>query len=163
VPHSFITHQKPNFMQHISVKIGLWMLVSFIAYFLLLYATGFGYRTELQLFNVVIQLYFIYRSIRAYYASDPENTNSYMLGVIQGMRTSAIGVGGFAFFMMIFLALNPTLMSAICQNSQVGAYLNPFTATIVILAEGLMVGLIGSYIFTRISEDEPITKEDKIT
>jgi hypothetical protein len=150
-------------MHHISVKIGLWMLASFIAYFLLLYVLGFGYRTEFQLFNVVIQLYFIYRSIRAYYATDSENTRSYMLGVVQGMRTSGIGVVGFAVFMTIFLALNPTLMSAICANSQVGTYLNPFTATIVILAEGLIVGLIGSYIFTRISEDEPITKEDKIT
>jgi hypothetical protein len=117
---SFITHQKQYFMHHISVKIGLWMLVSFIAYFLLLYVLGFGYRTEFQLFNVVIQLYFIYRSIRAYYATDSENTRSYMLGVVQGMRTSGVGVVGFAVFMTIFLALNPTLMTAICQNSQVG-------------------------------------------
>ena len=150
-------------MRHISIKMGLYMLAGFIAFFLLMYGLGFGYHSELRAFNAVIQILFLYRAIRAYYALDPRNTHNSLLGVAQGMWVSAIGVGGFAIFMTIFLSLNPIFMKAIAENSAVGAHLNPFTASISILTEGLIVSLIGSYIFTRVSEDEPLTKEDKLT
>ena len=150
-------------MQHVSIKIGLWMLAGFIAYFLLMYVMGLGYRTELRIANVGIQLFCIYRAIRGYYAIYPRTQHNYLLGVAEGMWTSAIGVGGFAVFMTVFLALNPIFMETIAKNSMVGAHLNPFTASLFIITEGLMVGLIGSYLFTRISEDEPITKDDKLT
>ncbi len=150
-------------MYSISIKMGLWMFAGFVAFFFLMYGLGLGYRTELRAVNGVIQLWCLYRAIRAYYARHPEYVNNYMWGVAQGMRTSAIGVGAFAIFIIIFLALNPTFMKAISENSMVGPHLNPFTSSIFIIAEGLIISLIGSYFFTRVSEDEPITKEDKLT
>ena len=150
-------------MHHISIKMGLYMLAGFISFFLLMYVMGLGYRTELRLVNVGIQIFCIYRAIRGYYAIYPRTKHNYLLGVAQGMWASAIGVGGFAVFMTVFLALNPIFMDTIVKNSLVGAHLNPFTTSLYIVAEGLIVSLIGSYIFTRVSEDEPITKDDKLT
>ncbi len=139
-------------MRAISIKMGLWMLAGFISFFLLMYVMGLGYRSELRVLNGVIHIFCLYRAIQLYYARHPENIGNYMMGVGQGMGASIIGVGGFTVFMTIFLALNPDLMQTIRQHSQMGEYLQPFTASLFILTEGLVVSLIGSYILTRILE-----------
>lgn len=145
-------------MHVISIKMGLWMLAGFISFFLLMFAVGMGYRTELHLFNGVIQLFCLYWAIRAYYTQNPENRVRYMAGVAQGMWASAIGIGGFTIFMTIFIAMNPEFLDTLRQNSQMGEYLTPFTASLFILVEGLMVSLIGSYILTRILLDVTFKK-----
>ena len=123
-----------------------------------MYVMGWGHRSELRVFNGIIHLFCLYRAINAYYELHPENIHNSMLGVAQGMAASVIGVVGFTVFMTIFLALNPTLMAVIRQNSQMGASLHPFTASLFILAEGLVVSLIGSYILTRVVEDKVVKK-----
>jgi hypothetical protein len=137
-------------MYNISIRMGLFMLLSFIAFFLLMYTWGLGYRSELRLFNVVIQLFFMYLSINAYYKIDPKHKENYLLGVAQGIRTSAIGILGFIVFMIGFMLKETKFMETIRQNSSMGEYLNPFTANLYLLCEGMIVGLIGSYIMTRI-------------
>jgi hypothetical protein len=129
------------------------MLAGFISFFLLMYAVGLGYRSELRYVNVVIQLFFLYQSIRAYYVIHPELRGRYMSGVMQGMRTSLIGIAGFALFMTVFLTLNPTLLETIREHSDMGEYLGPITASLFILVEGVVISLIGSYILTRILLD----------
>ncbi len=138
-------------MRTISIKMGFLMMAGFIAYFLLLYALGLGARTEFRLFNAVIHLFFLYLAIRAYYAQHPESIENYMLGVAQGMAASAIGVGGFAVFMTVFLVLDPVLMNAILENSSIKEHLNPYSASLFILTEGIVLSLIGSYILTRVA------------
>lgn len=135
------------------------MLGTFIAFFLFAYIMGLIQSTELRLFNVVIQLFFIYQVIKLHYKLYPAEVGNYISGVARGMETSVVGVGGFAVFTGVFLYANPTVMNNICQNSNVGTYLNPFTISLYIIAEGLMVSLIGSYVMTRIL-DIIITKQE---
>ncbi len=142
-----------------SIKMGFWMLGTFIAFFLFVYAMGLILSTELRLFNVVIQLFFIYYVIKLHYKLYPTEVGNYLAGVARGMETSVVGVGGFAVFTGFFLYANPTLMDNLSQNSQMGAYLNPFTISLYIVAEGLMVSLIGSYVITRVL-DIIITKQE---
>ncbi len=149
-------------MYTISIKMGLWMLLGFILFFLLMYVTGFGYRIELLFFYAVIQIFCIYRAIRAFYALYPRSTHNNLWGVAEGMVTSAVGIIGFAIFITVVLALSPSLMHQMRIDSVLGPSLNPYTAGLIILTEGLMVSLIGSYVAARISEDEPLTKDDKL-
>jgi hypothetical protein len=149
-------------MYSVSIKMGLWMLVGFILFFLLMYITGFSYHIELLFFYAIIQILCIYRAIRAYYALYPKSTHNNLWGVAEGMVTSAIGITGFAIFITVVLLLSPSLMHEMRIDSLLGASLNPYTAGLIILTAGLMVSLIGSYIAARISEDEPLTKEDKL-
>ena len=137
-------------MKAISIKMGLWMLAGFIAFFLLMWMLSLGHVSELRFFNGAIQIFCLHRAIKAYYDLHPEFISNYMSGVAQGIGASAIGGGGFAIFMTIFLKLNPDLMSTISQSSNMGDYLNPYTASLFILTESLMIGVIGSYILTRI-------------
>ncbi len=149
-------------MYTISIKMGLWMLAGFISFFLLMYVLGFGYQIELLFFYFIIQILCIYRAIRAYYAIHPKSTHNNLWGVAEGMVTSAVGIIGFAIFLTIVLALSPSLMQEMRIDSVLGPSLNPFTAGLIILTEGLIVSLIGSYVIARISEDQPLTKEDKL-
>jgi hypothetical protein len=137
-------------MRAISIQIGMLMLTGFIAIFFIIYTMGLAQYTEYRIFNAVVHLTCMYIAIRAYYKTDRENIDNYMLGVAQGMEASIIGVIGYALFIVIFMKIDPRLMDLIKQNSKMGTYLNPFTITLAILAEGLVVSLIGSYIMTRL-------------
>ena len=136
-------------MRAISIQTGLFMLTGFIAIFYIIYMMGYAQHTELRVLNAVVHLSCLYFAIRAYYKTDPEHVDNYMLGVAQGMEASVIGVVGYAVFIVIFMKIDPRLMNLIKQNSTMAIYLNPYTITLGILAEGLMVSLIGSYILTR--------------
>ena len=145
-----LVKKNPFLMHAISIKMGLWMLAGFISFFLLMYSVGLGHRIELHIVNSIIQVFCLYRAIKLYYTLHPENINNYLLGVAQGMWATLIGVGGFAVFMILFLSMNSGLMDSIRQNSSMGEYLNPFSANLFIMAEGLVISLIVSYIVTRI-------------
>jgi hypothetical protein len=137
-------------MRAISIQLGLVMLTGFIAIFYIIYMLGYAQHTELRVLNAVVHLSCMYLAIKAYYKTDPENVENYMLGVAQGMEASIIGVIGYAVFIVVFMKIDPRLMNLIKQNSSMAIYLNPYTVTLGILTEGLMVSLIGSYIMTRI-------------
>jgi hypothetical protein len=139
-----------NVMRAISIQIGLLMLTGFMAIFYIIYMLGYAQYTELRVLNAFVHLSCMYLAIRDYYKTDRENIQNYMLGVAQGMEASIIGVVGYAVFIVIFMKVDPRLMDLIKQNSNMAVYLNPYTITLGILTEGLMVSLIGSYILTRI-------------
>ena len=94
-------------MRAISIKMGLWMLMGFVGFFLLAYLLGFGDRSELRVFNGVIHIYCLYLALQSYQALHPESVSNYMSGVALSLMTSVIGVIGFTLFMTIFLNLNP--------------------------------------------------------
>ena len=137
-------------MRSLSLQFGLLMLTGFIAIFYTIYMLGYAQYTELRILNAVVHLSCMYLAIKAYYKTDRENVENYMLGVAQGMEASIIGVIGYAIFIAVFMKIDPRLMNLIKQNSTMEIYLNPYTITLGILTEGLMVSLIGSYILTRI-------------
>jgi hypothetical protein len=145
-----IAKKDPSDISIIAVKYGLIMLVGFTSYFLLMYILGLAEHSELRLFNGVIQIFCIHKAIKAYYNLHPEQVDNYMYGVTQGIVASAIGVAGFAIFMTVFLILNPTLMNSIRQSTLLGEYIDPFTANLFIITEGVTVSLIMSYISTRV-------------
>ena len=89
-------------------------------------------------------------AIREYRKAHPEGLSNYLSGVAMGMYSSLIGVVGFVIFMVLYLSGDSELMAHIQANTPVGDYLNPITASLFILVEGVAVSLIGSYIVTRI-------------
>ncbi len=137
-------------MRAISVKVGSLMLIGFIAIFYVVYMMGYAQHSEFRVLNGVVHLSLMYVAIRAYYRTNPKNVENYLLGVEQGMQASIIGVVGYAMFIAVFLLIDPRLMNVIKDKSPMGIYLNPYSITLYIFTEGLVVSLIGSYIMTRI-------------
>ena len=137
-------------MRSISIKMGLWMLVGFITFFLLMFMMGLGHRIELRVFNGIIHIYCLYLAIKSYRELHPKTVGDPISGVAQGVMASLIGILGFTLFMTIFLSVDTNLMAEIRKGSPVAIYLEPFTVSLFILAEGIVISVIGSYILTRI-------------
>ena len=137
-------------MKKIAIKYGLWMLLGFTAFFLLMHLFGQSQNYNLRVFNGVIHLSIIYLAIRDFRQQNREGINNHLSGVAMGMYASLIGVVGFTVFMILFLAFSPGFMEVIKASMPVGKYLNPVTTSMFILVEGVATSLIGSYIITRI-------------
>jgi hypothetical protein len=144
-------------MYTIAIKMGLSMLAGFILFFLPMTLIGLGDRSELRVFNGVIHVYFMYQAIKTYRELYPADRNNYILCAAQGILTSLIGILGFTFFMIVFLSFNPSLMDSIqAANPTISVYLNPFSASLFILTEGVIVSLVGSYMITRVLNSQLI-------
>ena len=74
-----------------------------------------------------------------------------MSGVTTGVLTSMAGVLPFTVFILVFLYKSPDLMEALTMKADsLGPYMNPWTAALVVLIEGIAVSLVGSYIIMRV-------------
>jgi hypothetical protein len=144
-------------MYTIAIKTGLAMLAGFICFFLPMTFLGLGDRSELRVFNGVIHVYFMYQAIKTYRELYPADKNNYILCAAQGIMTSLIGILGFTFFMIVYLSFNPSVMDSIqAANPTISFYLNPFSASLFILTEGVIVSLVGSYMITRVLNSQLI-------
>ena len=130
---------------------GFLLFAGFLLYFLIMRGLGLYTDLNLRVFNIVIHSAFIYLAIRSYYLSHPEKqTINYVKGALAGIRPGVIGVALFGLFQLIYLHFDETLMQSLQDNEMVGTHLNPFTATGIVLFEGLATTIILSYILMRI-------------
>lgn len=73
-----------------------------------------------------------------------------MSGVVMGMFTSVIGIIPYVLFVMFYLMNDTALMDHIQRSIGIGEYFTPYSTSLIILVEGVVVSLIGSYVITRI-------------
>ena len=145
-------------MTKTALKYGLILGSCLSAFFLIMHFFNLSQNYNLRMLNGVIHLSVIYLAIKAGLSEKIISGDNYVSAVFLGMFSSFVGVALFAFFQMVFLKLNPDFMTQIQESISIGEYLNPFTASLIILVEGVAVSLIGSYIIARIlfrNVDEP--------
>lgn len=139
-------------MRNIALRYGAIMFVGFTLFFLVMHAFSLSDKYYFRIFNAVIHVAVIAVAMRKYKNLYPDEFN-YLSGVGVGMFTSAVGVIPFAIFQLIFLATHPDFVETLRQNVEtVGQYLTPFTASLIVLVEGLAASIIISYIVMRIVE-----------
>lgn len=139
-------------MKSIATRYGLGLALSLIAFFLIMHFIGLSQKYDFRLFNAVIHIAFIYLGIRKYFNETEGKDFNYVAGVAQGMYLSLVGVLIFAAFMTAFMVAEPQFLDLLKENKNLGKYLNPFTASVFLVVEGIATSLILSYIVTRIIE-----------
>ena len=138
-------------MKTIAVRYGLMMLAGFIIFFLFMHLLGLSTNFHLRVFNGVIHLGVIYLAIREFTSTSGTPRSNYLDEVAVGMYTSFFGVVGFTIFMTLFLSFNPYFLSEVqAAAPNIGEYLTPFTTSLYIFVEGIVVSLIGSYVIARV-------------
>lgn len=137
-------------MKKLALRFGLWMLLGFIVFFLLMHLLGLSQNYNLRVLNGLIHLSIIYLTIKAFRSKYPDTVSNYVSGTAMGMFVSLVGVLGFTIFMILFLSISPAFLHELRETMPMGDYLTPITASIFILVEGLAISLIGSYILTRV-------------
>ncbi len=138
-------------MNKIPLRYGLMMLGGFILLFLLMHMLGLSGNYKLRMLNGVIHLGVIYLAIREYVKVKDSTDFNYLAEVAIGMYTSLFGVVGFTIFMTFFMTFNhPFFAEVKAANPNISEYLTPFTASLFLLVEGIIISVIGSYVIARV-------------
>jgi len=137
-------------MKAIAIRNGIYMALGFTLYFLIMMALDLGHNYYFRVFNGVIHVAFIAIAIKQYKVGYPEEFN-YLSGVAMGITSSLVGIVPFSIFMLIFLASSPEFMHSLAESSElIGQYLTPFTASLIVLLEGMGISFLASYIIMRL-------------
>ena len=136
-------------MKNIPIRYGIILFLSLTSFFLFMYMIGQAERTWLRLFNGVIHLIILYFALSKYHEQDRHNSENYLNAVGIGMYTSIVGAVAFGLFIFFFLNNNDFLTLKLAEYLPVSNELIPLSAALFILVEGIVAGLIGSYILVR--------------
>ena len=137
-------------MRTIVIRNGVIMAAGFVLYFLLMQAFGLSQNYYFRIFNGLIHITLITLAIKRYKDYYPQDFN-YLSGVTVGVLTSLVGVIPFSIFMLVFLSITPDFMASLqAEAASIGSYLTPFTASLIVLVEGLAVSVLASYVIMRI-------------
>ena len=146
-------------MKKIAFNYGPKMFAGFALLFLLVHLLGWSENYYLRVLNGAIHFTFIYLAIKKYRTTEPNSFDNYISGVAVGFYTSMIGVLLFTISMFLFLTVfDPAFFEELKSQVSLPQYFTPFTASLFIFVEGIVVSLIGSYLLTRIIDD----REEKI-
>ena len=135
---------------------GIFLTALLIAYFFIMKGVNLHENFNFRFVNVVFYFGITWMAIRNFYESNPDREFNYISGVLAGFRPTVIGVFFFAVFQMIYLSGDDGLMTSIQEGAPMGESLNPFTASLFLLAEGVAAGLIISYLTMRIVDGRQI-------
>lgn len=139
-------------MNKIAIKYGIFMFIGFTVLFLVMHEVAQIRNFNLRILNGFIHIGLLYAAIREYRKSTSDKSDAIMSGVAIGMYTSIIGVLPFTLFIMFYLIADEPFMQYIQSSVPSGKYLNPFTASLFILVEGIAISLIGSYLLDRLND-----------
>jgi hypothetical protein len=139
-------------MKQIALRCGGWMFLGFAAIFLTMHLFGLSGNTWLRVLNGIVHLAGLWVALRMWLHQHPDEFDNYPAGVAMGMLTTLVAVIPFTVFLTLFLAYSPGLLSQIQGQTPLGSYLNPVTASLFVMVEGVVVGLIGSYVLMRAME-----------
>jgi len=147
-------------MNAIALKYGGILFVGQLIFFFLLRAVGMTDNTVLILISAVFQLIIVYFAIRAYRLSGKSQVGNYLSGVMMGMYVIFTGALAFVIFINLYLNIDPSYSNALEDNAIEGnlpenkediqGFMNPLNMSAVLFGSAIVVGLIGSYILTRI-------------
>lgn len=71
---------------------------------------------------------------------------NYFRALVTGVATGAVSSVVFAFFLFIYLTVDPGFMQDIITNEPMGRYLNPYITAFMVALEGLFSGLLFTFI-----------------
>lgn len=140
-------------MNRIAIKYGIILFTGQIIFFFIARAIGIAENNSLVIFNALLQLVIVYFAIREYRLSGKSSAGHYLSGVGMGMYAVALGALAFSIFLFIYLSADPTYFNALEEDAAKGApheYLTPVVTISILFGEAIVIGIIGSYILTRI-------------
>lgn len=135
---------------------GILLTALLISYFFIMKGANLYENFNLRFVNVLFFFGVTWLAIRNFYEVNPDRKFNYLTGLLAGFRPAIVGVVLFSVFQMIYLSGDATLMAAIQEKAPMGESLNPFTASLYLLFEGIGVGLIVSYLTMRIVDARQI-------
>lgn len=128
---------------------GLAAGISYVLLFLLFSLVGLGDNPTLRVINFIILIPVVFFAIKKY-KNFTDGGMNYLEGLGVGAIVSAVSFGILSVFVLVYLSLiNPGFYNELVQNTQVGRYLTPSSASIWIFSEGITAGPIITFILMQ--------------
>lgn len=134
-----------NDPKRIPENYGIKIAAGLILYFLVMKFIGLGHHVELRLLNLFILVAGIYYGLRKFKNTHEDHLN-YFRGLVTGVAIGAVGSILFAFFLFVWMKLDPSMMQTIVDNEPMGRYLNPYIASFIVALEGVFSGLLVTFV-----------------
>lgn len=129
----------------IALKYGLLASGGLVGLFLIASFTGYANMLQLRVLNALVLFPGIWFSLR-YFIKRTNTDVVYLRSLILGLQTAAVAVIPFALFLFTYLQIDTTFMLYLRENAILGKYLSPFIISFVVFFEGMMSGVLFSYI-----------------
>lgn len=139
---------------------GLLLFIGFAAYFFIMKAAALYYNYNLRIFNLVIHFGIVYYAIRSFYNTHKDREFNYLTGVMAGFKPSLIAVILFGILQLVYLSIDQEFLTYLQESTPIGSYINPFSASFVVILEGIGVSVIVSYIAMRIVDSQEVDPDD---
>ncbi|HXC05947.1 MAG TPA: hypothetical protein VNZ86_14390 [Bacteroidia bacterium] len=127
------------------LRIGLSTLAFLILYFLVMSLFGLHKDVWFRALNIVILGWGIWVGL-SHYRAMVRSRFDYFAGLRIGALITLIAVTPFAILTGIYLSLDSSFMNYLTHNLSIGAYLSPAVAAGAVLIEGLVSGLIFTFV-----------------
>ncbi|MES2691266.1 MAG: DUF4199 domain-containing protein [Bacteroidota bacterium] len=146
-----------NSIGQVAFIAGLFTFLGMVLYFILMKFAGFVHIPELRFLNVLIAAAGGVGAIK-YYNNQSQKHIKYLTGLSVSFITIIIGSVLFAAFVFSYFKFaDPELLNAIRVDTPVmGINITPLTAAISVVAEGLVSGLLISFIAMQYYKDDTL-------
>lgn len=141
---------------------GLLIAAGLIAFFLVMKFTGLVHVVELRVLNLFIMGAGIYRVMKRFGQTDLNQQFNYIRAFFLGVSTSIFASVLFAVFLFIYVSfIDRALMQSIIEQEPMGRYLNPYVASFIVAVEGVLSGILVTFILINSRSAHEIEDEVK--
>jgi hypothetical protein len=148
--------------KRIDLYYGLLIAAGLIAFFLVMKFTGLVHVVELRVLNLFIMAAGIYQVMKRFSQTDLNQQFNYIRAFFLGVSTSIFASVLFAVFLFIYVSfIDRALMKSIIEHEPMGRYLNPYVASFIVAIEGVLSGILITFILINSRSAHEIEDEVK--
>jgi hypothetical protein len=149
-------------IKRVDFRYGLMIAGGLVAFFLVMKFAGWVHVVELRVLNLFIMAFGIYKAFRRFRETDLNQQFNYMRAFIFGVSTSIFASLIFALFLFVYVSfIDRPLMQSIIENEPMGRYLNPYIVSFIVATEGILSGVLVTFMLINSRSAHEIEDEVK--
>ena len=135
-------------VEKVALKYGLLTFLGLTIYFLLMRFAGLFQIIELRYLNGLFMVVAIWKALK-FYKKNSQSELTYFEGLGLGTMTAVVAAVPFGLFVLFYLLIDSDFMAFLVANEMFGQYLNPPVLGFLIAFEGLVSGVMISFILMQ--------------
>ena len=130
---------------------GLLIAGGLILYFLIMKFTNLVHVVELRVLNLFIMGAGIYAVMRRFKQTDLNQQFNYIRAFFLGVSTAIFASILFSLFFFVYVTfIDRELMTSIIENEPMGRFLNPYVASFILAVEGVLSGILVTFVIINV-------------
>lgn len=135
-------------VEKVAIKYGLLTFLGLTVYFLIMKFAGLFQIIELRYLNGLFMVFAIWKALN-YYKKNSNTELTYFEGLGLGTMTAVVAAVPFGLFILLYLIVDTNFMVVLQTSEMFGQYLNPVAVGFLIAFEGLVSGVMISFVLMQ--------------